>query len=138
MASERPIVMVVDDEPDICEIVALAFMREGYQVVVAHGLAEALERARGVRLDAVVSDVRMPGGDGPELLECLRASRQPIRAAVLMSGFAERSTGERALAGFGPGAGAVFQKPFDRRALVAFVVSRVSRASTPEPTAESV
>lgn len=66
----RPLVLIVDDEPDVAETYALR-LRSEYETVVAHGGEEALEEmSDGV--DAVLLDRRMPDLHGDEVLEELR------------------------------------------------------------------
>ncbi|MEV8508457.1 response regulator [Actinoplanes sp. NPDC051475] len=66
--------LVVDDEPDICALVARHLIRAGHQVICAHDAPTALAEiaVHGVP-DAAVLDVGMPGMDGFALLERLRA-----------------------------------------------------------------
>ena len=67
--------------------------RAGYTVVVARYGSEALELAEGdPSIDAVLSDVVMPGLSGPEVVARLQAQR-PELAAVFMSGYAPESEG---------------------------------------------
>ncbi|HET9989973.1 MAG TPA: response regulator, partial [Kofleriaceae bacterium] len=83
--------------------------RRGYKVLVASGADQALAKAEnhtGV-IDLVFSDVVMPRGSGPDLVERLRAARPKI-AVLLMSGFTEHAVVERA---FAEGANHL-QKPF--------------------------
>lgn len=67
-------VLVVDDEPDIRELVRLSFeLVGGHSTRTAASGAEALAAVREQRPDAVLMDVQMPGMDGPATLEALRA-----------------------------------------------------------------
>jgi two-component system, cell cycle sensor histidine kinase and response regulator CckA len=64
-----PTVLVVDDEPLIRQVVALMLQQDGYSVLTAGGGLEALSvsRSHGGTIDLLVSDVVMPGMDGPTL-----------------------------------------------------------------------
>ncbi|MEY2513014.1 MAG: hypothetical protein QOJ89_372, partial [bacterium] len=66
-------VLVVDDDPSITELVAQQLQPLGVQVVRVHSGAEALERLRGDRFDAMTLDVLMPGMNGIDVLNSVRA-----------------------------------------------------------------
>jgi CheY-like chemotaxis protein len=73
-AGERCLrVLVVDDAPDVTEMLALVMSYAGYQVATALSAAEAFDAARGGRFDAIISDIGMPGMNGYQLAEALRA-----------------------------------------------------------------
>jgi signal transduction histidine kinase len=74
-------VLVVDDEPEIVDLVVTILRQDGWKVDVAESGRAGLERVRGARYDLIVSDFRMPDGDGeafyraaveaqPELMRC--------------------------------------------------------------------
>ncbi|MHB8156213.1 MAG: response regulator transcription factor [Desulfocucumaceae bacterium] len=66
-------IMVVDDEPKIVKIVEHALVKEGFEVIKAGSGAEALELAAKDRPDLVLLDIMMPGMDGFETFQRLRA-----------------------------------------------------------------
>jgi len=66
-------VLVVDDAPDVTEMLALMMSYAGYQVATAFSAPEALDAARTQHFDAVISDIGMPGMSGYQLAEALRA-----------------------------------------------------------------
>lgn len=70
---ERLRVLVVDDAPDVTEMIALLMSYAGYQVATAFSAAEAFDAARSGRFDAIISDIGMPGMNGYQLAEALRA-----------------------------------------------------------------
>jgi two-component system cell cycle sensor histidine kinase/response regulator CckA len=90
-------VLLVEDEPGIRLFTKRILDSAGYRVIeAADGLdAERLFSARQEPVDLVVSDVIMPGCDGPELLRRLRA-RSPTLRVLFMSGYTDRSIGPRA------------------------------------------
>jgi two-component system response regulator MprA len=65
-------VLVVDDDPDIRDVLAEILVHDGFLVEVASCGQEALERIAATGCDAVVSDIRMPGMNGMELFRRLR------------------------------------------------------------------
>ncbi|CAB0977985.1 DNA-binding response regulator [Corynebacterium diphtheriae] len=66
-------VLVVDDEPNIVELLKVSLKFQGFDVETAQSGIEALEKARSFQPDAFILDVMMPGMDGYELLPKLRA-----------------------------------------------------------------
>ncbi len=78
--------LVVDDEPGIRMALRTNFQREGWDVEVAGGSTEALRKLESRRFPLVISDVRMPDGDGLELMRALRAS-SPSTAIIMLTAF---------------------------------------------------
>ncbi|HEX8464426.1 MAG TPA: response regulator [Abditibacterium sp.] len=76
-------VLVVDDERDARDIVAIVLRGAGADVTTAASKEEALQFAKENRFDALVSDISMPGGDGLLLLEELRSAGHEIPAIAL-------------------------------------------------------
>jgi two-component system OmpR family response regulator len=66
-------VLVVDDEANIVELLSVSLKFQGFEVYTATNGAQALDRAREARPDAVILDVMMPGMDGFGVLRRLRA-----------------------------------------------------------------
>ena len=114
------LVLVVDDEPSICEIAQRALEMAGYEVLVAAGGEQALEMLdQGHDIQAVVLDWSMPGIDGEQVLRAIR-ERGLEWPVILSSGHAEgdsRAMGDQfAVQGF-------LSKPYTIRDLVASVES---------------
>jgi CheY-like chemotaxis protein len=70
--SQRVGVLVVEDNPDLREMVAELLMNEGYHSIMAANGAEALQRMEGIVPDVLVTDLAMPDVDGVELLTTMR------------------------------------------------------------------
>lgn len=68
----KPRALVVDDAPDVTEMLALFLQHAGYEPVMAFNAIEALNAARTGEFDVVVSDIGMPGMNGYELATALR------------------------------------------------------------------
>ena len=109
-------VLVVDDEPNIREVVGLYLRREGHAVVSASGGEEALRVYRRQRPDLVVLDLILPGSDG---IEVCRRMREERRVPVIML-TARGEEADRAL-GLEAGADDYVVKPFRPRELMARV-----------------
>jgi len=79
-------VLVVDDEASMRMALEMSYGQRGWQVEAASGKTEALDRFRRGRQPLVVSDVRMPGGDGFELMRALRGIA-PETSVILLTAF---------------------------------------------------
>jgi two-component system response regulator PilR (NtrC family) len=62
-------ILVVDDERSICELLEITFRKEGHKVEVAHNVEAAKRKLESQIFDVVISDVRMPGESGMDLLK---------------------------------------------------------------------
>jgi CheY-like chemotaxis protein len=94
----KPMALVVDDAPDVTEMIAMLMRIAGYEVVTTFSATEAFDAARQSHFDVIVSDIGMPGMSGYELAEALRAL--PAYADVpliAVTGFAMYDDRERAL-----------------------------------------
>jgi DNA-binding NtrC family response regulator len=91
----KPRILVVDDDPGTQRSLAHALELEGYAAVTAGSAAEALSRLQSDAVQAVLSDVVMPGVSGLELLQSLR-ERAPELPVILMSGQASIETAVKA------------------------------------------
>src|ERR1700720_3075331 len=68
--SKHPVhILVVDDERSICELLEITFRKEGYRIEVAHNVESAKRKLESQIFDIVISDVRMPGESGVDLLK---------------------------------------------------------------------
>lgn len=115
-ASEKPRALVVDDVPDVIEMLEFLLTGEGYAVTTASSALMALGAAKSERFDVVISDIGMPEMDGYDLAAALRALPEyesvPI---VALTGFAMFDDRERSLrAGFD----AHLTKPIEPRTLL--------------------
>lgn len=113
-------VLIVDDELEMLEILSTVLEDEGYSVLVASNINDAMQRFLAQTPDIVISDVRMPGGNGDELLRQLRTQTKDI-PIVLVTGHSDFSI-EEAL---NEGADALLAKPFSLDELIT-VVKRLS------------
>ena len=74
----RQLILVVDDEDNLRDVLVEVLSRDGHEVDSAVDGAEGLRRVEERRYDLVVTDLRMPGLEGPELYRALR-ERYPER-----------------------------------------------------------
>jgi two-component system CheB/CheR fusion protein len=103
--------LVVDDSPDVADMLTIVLRQEGYEVETAYSASQALMAAFTRRFDVIVSDIGMPGMDGYELARRLRELPE-YRATpmVAVTGFASYDDRERSL---GEGFTAHLSKPVD-------------------------
>ncbi|MDZ4083966.1 MAG: response regulator [Bdellovibrionales bacterium] len=118
-------VLVVDDEDELREIFVDEFRAIGAKVFEARQGVEALEILRREKIDVVLSDVRMPGGDGISLVRNIDKEIRPKPILFLCSGFSEHSYDEvRAL-----GVIDVFGKPFEWNKIVSAIEAALKSSS---------
>jgi two-component system, OmpR family, response regulator len=125
-----PQVLVVDDEPNIRELVQVALKFHGCSVTTAANGKDALRRAEAGRPDLIVLDVMLPDMDGFEVCRRLRASGNEVPIIFLTA----RDTSSDTVTGLAIGGDDYVTKPFSVEALVArvrAVLRRASRATTP-------
>ena len=126
-------ILIVDDDPALLTALpeTLRLRMGGVMVDTADSAAAALERIADQDYDAIVTDIKMPGMDGLELLNEIRA-RRPGTPTLIITGHGENELVVRALRG---GASDFIQKPIDRdyfvatlyRAIRAHVLSREAK-----------
>ena len=115
-------VLVVDDEPNLVDLVRSYLEREGYAVLSAADGPTALDLARTAQPDLVVLDLMLPGLDGVEV--CRRLRRFSDAYVVMLTARAEEVD---KLVGLAVGADDYLTKPFSPRELVARVKARLRR-----------
>jgi DNA-binding response OmpR family regulator len=120
-------VLIADDEPNILISLEFLMKREGWQVHVARDGLEALEAIRRLRPDLVLLDVMMPGRNGYEVCQAVRADEALAATKVLMLTAKGRETD--VAQGLGVGADAYMTKPFSTRELAAKVREMLGAAA---------
>jgi DNA-binding response OmpR family regulator len=81
---ETALVLVVDDEPDILNLIKVRLEQAGYEVVTAFDGERALEQVRNLKPNLVVLDVRVPVIDGREVTRRIRADAETAEIPVLL------------------------------------------------------
>jgi DNA-binding NtrC family response regulator len=108
------VILCVDDEPGVLNAVRRSLRDEPYDVITAGSSEEALGWLDELPVDLVITDQRMPGMLGTELLKEVR-KRSPKTAIALLTGFRNAST---VVQGLEAGAETFLYKPWDERHLV--------------------
>ena len=117
MVDPKPRVLVADDEHAITVLVSEMLTYAGFEVLRAHGGAEALTLARTAKPDLILLDVMMPDPDGRDACRVLKMDLELRGIPVALFSSAD----ERDVHWRGAGADAFLQKPFQIRALPEFV-----------------
>ena len=117
-------VLIVDDDRELCELVAELLGEEGFEVEVANRGEQGLERALSGEHSLVVLDVMMPGMNGFEVLRRLRAQGSDVHVMMLTA----RGDDVDRIVGLEIGADDYLPKPFNPRELVARIQAVLRRA----------
>lgn len=119
-------ILVVDDEVDIANLVAMNLSDEGYETHLAHSGDQALDLALKLRPDLVVLDLMLPGVDGVEVCRQLRNDPRTTATSIIM--LTARNLPADRITGLEAGADDYVDKPFDVDELLARVQGRLRRA----------
>jgi DNA-binding NtrC family response regulator len=115
-------ILVVDDEPDLRDVISSRFELEGCEVTLAENGQSAIDAMKAKQFDAVVTDVRMPGRNGIELLDAIKDNGDQT-AVILISGFTDLEPQDA----LNRGAKALLIKPFDLDDIINAVCSAISK-----------
>lgn len=115
-ALEQPLVLLVDDDQDLCQTLWDLFRENGYRVCLAYDLRGAENQLDRLAYNVVLIDMKLPEGDGGEVLRLVR-QRHPSARTIMITGYRSEMEQlvEQAVAG---GADAVCYKPFDVKKLL--------------------
>ena len=122
-SASKEMILVVDDEPLICDIIAKCLEAEGYESKTAHSAEEALEKLTATEFSLLISDIMMPGKTGIELLAIIR-ELYPDMAVIMVTAVDDRKTAVKALQ---LGAYGYVIKPFDLNEIAISVVNALER-----------
>jgi len=118
-------ILLVDDEPDILEIVDYNLSAEGYQVITAENGLEAVKMAKKEKPQLIILDVMMPEMDGIEACEQIR--RLPDLGDTIIAFLTARGEDYSQMAGFDAGADDYITKPIKPKVLVSKVKALLRR-----------
>ena len=118
-------ILLVDDEPDILEIIRYNLTSEGYTVETAENGLEAIEQAKNVRPQLIIMDVMMPKMDGIEACEKIR--NIPELSETVITFLTARGEDYSQMAGFEAGADDYITKPIKPKVLVSKVKALLRR-----------
>ncbi len=129
-------ILLVDDEPDILEIIGYNLSSEGYNVITAENGIKAIEKAKKAKPQLIVLDVMMPEMDGIEACEKLRAI--PELSETVITFLTARGEDYSQVAGFEAGADDYITKPIKPKLLLSKVKSLLRRFKSSEKSQDSV
>lgn len=92
----KPVILVVDDEPDIGEMLTRLLYNDGYLTDIVYSGKEAVEKVQAGNVDFVLLDIMMPGMDGIETLRQIKAIRSEI-PVVMITSYATLKTAQEAM-----------------------------------------
>ena len=128
-------ILIVDDEPDILELIEYNLKKEGYQVYSASNGQEGVNEAKKVLPDLIILDIMMPKMDGIEACRIMRT--MPEFKNTFMVFLTARSEEYSEIAGFNVGADDYIAKPIKPRALVSRINAILRRNSSPEEVSDN-
>ncbi|WP_276090209.1 response regulator transcription factor [Pedobacter sp. JY14-1] len=135
MSTAKQKILIVDDEPDILELIEYNLKKEGYQVFLANNGQEGIAVAKKVNPDLIILDIMMPKMDGIEACRLMRAI--PEFKNTFMVFLTARSEEYSEIAGFNVGADDYIAKPIKPRALVSRINAILRRNSSPDEVSEN-
>jgi len=133
--SNKQKILIVDDEPDILELIEYNLKKEGYQVFLARNGQEAVAEAKRTLPDLIVLDIMMPKMDGIEACRIMRT--MPEFKNTFMVFLTARSEEYSEIAGFNVGADDYIAKPIKPRALVSRINAILRRNAPAEDVTEN-
>jgi len=125
--SKEPLVLLVDDDPDIREIISYNLEKADYRVLTASDGIEGIKMCKKHKPDLVLMDVMMPGMDGIEACETIR-SDQSI-SDTLIAFLSARGEDYSQVAGFDAGADDYITKPIRPKVLLSRIKALMRRGS---------
>ncbi|MGJ7525491.1 sigma-54-dependent transcriptional regulator [Variovorax sp. GB1P17] len=130
--AQRPAqILVIDDEPDLRTLYELTLLREGYRVEAAGSVSEAWQHLEAGGFDAVITDMRLPDGQGMEIIHRIQRDQRSERCVVMTA----YGSAENAVEALKAGAFDYLTKPVDLKQFRAVVASAVqARQASQTPT----
>lgn len=115
-SAAQPLILVVDDDADLCASLWDVLRDAGYRVCLAHDVASACERVQANGYKFVLADLRLPDGEGTQVVRLTRQAK-PTCGVVVITGYGTELV-ENVHEAVAAGASAVLHKPIDVPALL--------------------
>ena len=120
-------ILLVDDDPDIREIISFNLLKEGYNVEIAENGVQGVEMSLKFKPDIIILDVMMPDMDGMEACESIRSN--PETKDILIAFLSARGEDYSQVAGFDAGADDYITKPIRPKVLISRIKALLRRKS---------
>lgn len=114
-------ILVIDDEPDLVEVLSSILEFEGYEVFAARNGHEGIQRAEELQPDLVILDYMMPGLNGAAVGDALRSGDRTHGIKILMSSSLSESSVRPRFAGYD----AYARKPYDMNETLSVIADLV-------------
>ena len=125
MTKVKETILLVEDEPDVAEIIRMNLERSGFQVDWCSNGEDGLDRIRRGGVDLAVLDIMLPGMDGRELCRNIRIDEHNVNLPIIM--LTSLTEDQNIVIGLGAGADDYVKKPFSGLELVARVKAALRR-----------
>ncbi len=135
MSLAKQKILIVDDEPDILELIEYNLKKENYQIFTARNGKEAIAEAKRIVPNLIILDMMMPKMDGIEACRIIRS--MPEFKKTFLVFLTARSEEHSEIAGFNVGADDYITKPIKPRALVSRINAILRRNITSEKVLEN-
>jgi two-component system phosphate regulon response regulator PhoB len=129
-------VVIVEDEPDILDVLSYNLKREGFEVATSQNGAEGLGLIQRLKPDLVLLDLMLPGMDGLDVCRQLKANSVTDNIPVIM--LTAKGEESDVVLGLGLGADDYIPKPFSPKELIARVKAVLRRTSAKEVIRDTV
>lgn len=123
-ATDKPVVLIVEDDPPVRELLDDVLHDEGYEVVAVHDGTAALQVIESLKVDLITLDLDLPGLTGSDLLNLLRKRKLKIPPVIVVTGKIPVTHQIKQMAQ------AVIMKPFDIDELIEAVLQLLPRDMT--------
>ena len=114
--SDKTKILLVDDEPDLVQLVSLRLVTAGYEVAVAYDGQQALDRVKESKPDLIILDLMLPKMDGYKVCGLLKRDTRYSKIPVIL--FTARAQEADMRLGEEVGANAYITKPFEPKTLL--------------------
>lgn len=131
LSLENPVVLVVDDDHELCDNLWDILHERGYRVHLAHDVNDAGRSLQNCRFHVVLLDLKLPGGEGGDVLRVVRTTNPQARTVIITGNRTEMEN--RVQQALTEGAAAVAYKPFN----VPNLLKMVSDLATSQPGEKS-
>ncbi|MFD2099867.1 sigma-54-dependent transcriptional regulator [Flagellimonas iocasae] len=129
-----PKILIIEDDTSFCQMLQKFLTRHGFEVSISYSIKEAEEYLSTTKFDVILSDVRLPKGDGVALIPRIKAESSKTQV-ILMTGYAEVKTAVNAMK---KGAFDYISKPFTPEEILSVIQNALEAKPTSKPKEKNV